>query len=115
MSLSLERDNALDVLHLEIVACRLVLRCELLHNRTLCESHVVLVSRENLVGVLLSGLLDHSEKRRLHLLTVNDERTAENLVTAVLRVDLCETEDLRVGKWASELLLNLVEILNLLG
>ena len=70
------------------------MRCELLHNRTLRESHIVFVCRENLVRVLLCCLLDHSEQRRLHLLAVDDERTAEDLVAAVLRVDLCETENL---------------------
>ena len=36
-------------------------------------------------------------------------------MAAVLRVDLCETEDFRVGQRTAKLLLYLVQILNLLG
>ena len=69
-------------------------RSKLLDDRPLREGHVVLVGRENLVGVLVGGLLDHIEKRRLHLLAVDDKLSAEDLVAAVLRVDLCKTENL---------------------
>ena len=84
MGLSLQRDDTLDILHLEEIAGSLVGWSKLLDNRTLRESHVVLVGRENLVRVLLSGLLDHAEKRRLHLLAVDDKLAAEDLVAAVL-------------------------------
>ena len=65
--------------------------------------------------ILLCRLLDHVEERRLHLLAVDDEHTAEYLVAAVLRVDLREAENLRVGQRAAELFLNLVQILYFLG
>ncbi len=110
MCLRLQRDNALHVFHLEVVRRRLVCRCELLHNRSLRERHVVLVCRENLVGVLLCRLLDHGEERTFHLLAVDDEHTAENLVAAVLRVDLCEAEHLRVGQRSAQLLLDFVQV-----
>ena len=113
MGLSLEGDHALDVLHLEEVARGLVGRGKLLDDRTLRESHIVLIGRENLVGVLLGGLLDHAEKRRLHLLAVDDELSAEDLVAAVLGVDLGKTEDLAVGERTAVLLLQLVEISHL--
>ena len=48
------------------------------------ESHIILIGRENLVRVLVGGLLDHAEKRRLHLLAVDDKLAAEDLVAAVL-------------------------------
>ena len=115
MCLGLERDHALYVLNLEEVACRLILGCKLLHDGSLSERHVVLVSRENLVRVLVGGLLDHLEERALHLLTVDDERAAEDLMTAVLRVDLCETKDLAVGQRTAYLLLHIVEILDFFG
>ena len=115
MGLGLQRDHALDVLHLEPVARRLVLRCELLHHRALCEGHVVLIGGENLVGVLLRRLLDHLEEARLHLLAVDDEGAAEDLVSAVLGVDLCEAEDLRVGQPPAVLLLQSVQVFDLLG
>ena len=110
MGFSLQGDDTLDVLHLEEIAGSLVSRSKLLDDRTLRESHIVLVGREDLVRVLIGGLLDHAEKRRLHLLAVDDKLSAENLVTAVLRVDLCKTEDFTVGERASILLLQLVEI-----
>ena len=84
MSLSLQRDDTLDILHLEEIAGSLIGWSKLLDNRTLRESHVVLVGRENLVRVLVGGLLDHAEERRLHLLTVDDKLAAEDLVAAVL-------------------------------
>ena len=84
MGLSLQRDNTLDILHLEEIAGRLIGWSKLLDNRTLRESHIILIGRENLVRVLLSGLLDHAEKRRLHLLAVDDKLAAEDLVAAVL-------------------------------
>ena len=43
MCLSLQRDDRLDVLHLKVVAGRMVGRSELLHHRTLAERHIVLV------------------------------------------------------------------------
>ena len=84
MSFSLQGDDTLDVLHLEEIAGSLVSRSKLLDDRTLRESHIILVGRENLVRVLIGGLLDHAEKRRLHLLAVDDKLTAEDLVAAVL-------------------------------
>ncbi len=115
MGLGLQRDDALDVLHLEVVARRLVLRCELLHHGALGEGHIIFIGRQNLVGVLLRGLLDHLEEARLHLLAVDDECPAEDLVAAVLAVDLCEAEDLAVGEWAPVLALQPVQVFYLLG
>ena len=113
MGLSFQGDDTLDVLHLEVVARGLVGWCKLLDDRALRESHIILIGRENLVRVLLGGLLDHIEKRRLHLLAVDDKLSAEDLVTAVLRVDLGKTEDFAVGERATILFLQLVEISHL--
>ena len=60
--------------------------------------------------MLLRGLLDEGEEARLALLAIDDERSAEYFVTAVLRVDLREAENLGVGKRASVFLLYLVKI-----
>ena len=84
MSLSLQRDDTLNILHLEEIAGSLICRSKLLDDRTLRESYIILIGRENLVRVLLSGLLDHAEKRRFHLLAVDDKLAAEDLVAAVL-------------------------------
>ena len=84
MGLSLQRDDTLDILHLEEIAGSRIGWSKLLDNRTLRESHIILIGRENLVRVLVGGLLDHAEKRRLHLLAVDDKLAAEDLVAAVL-------------------------------
>ena len=110
MGLGLERDDALDRLHLEVVGGRLVFRCKLLDHRTLGKRHVVAVGRDDLARMLLGRLLDQREEARLALLAVNDKLTAEDLVAAVLRVDLREAEDLRVGERTPVLLLDLVQI-----
>ena len=39
----------------------------------------------------------HLEQGRFLFYTVDDERSAENFVAAVLGVDLCKTENFRVG------------------
>ena len=114
MSLSLQGDDALDVLHLEPVARALVSRSELLHYRSLSECHIILVCGKNLSRVLGSSLLDHGKERTLLLLTVDDERATENLMTAMLRVDLCKTEYLRVGQRTTVLLFYLMKVFNLL-
>ena len=110
MRLSLQRDDALDVLYAEPVARALVLRRKLLNDRSLSESHIILIGREDLVGILLRGLLDHREEGTFHLLAVDDKGSAENLMTAVLRVDLCEAEDLRVRQRAPVLLLQSMQV-----
>ena len=110
MGLGLQGDNALDGLHAEPVGCALVGGRELLHHRSLGKGHVVLVGGEDLAAVLLGGLLDHLEEARLALLAVDDKRAAEDLVAAVLGVDLREAKYLRVGERPAVLLLYLVEI-----
>ena len=60
--LGLERDHRLDVLDGEIVGLVAALRSELLDRRALVEGHVILVGRNQLVGVLGRCLLDQVEK-----------------------------------------------------
>ena len=110
MRFGLQRDDTFDVFHPEIVARTLIGGRELLHNRSFGEGHVVLVSRDNLVPILLRRLLDEAEERRLHHLSVDDKLSSEDLVAAVFRVDLRETEDFRVGQRPSVLLFQLVQI-----
>ena len=94
MCLCLQRDNTLDLLYTEPVTRTLVCRSELLNNRSLRESHIVFIGREDLMRMLLRGFLNHREQAALFLLTIDDEGAAEDLMTTVLRVDLCKTEDL---------------------
>jgi len=58
----LERDHALDGLHLKPVCRALVGRGKLLHHRSLGKSHIVFVGRENLAGVVLGSLLDERKQ-----------------------------------------------------
>ena len=115
MGLGLEGYHTLDVFHLEIVGGGLVLGGKLLHHRTLGKGHVVLVGREYLAGILLCGFLDHGKEARFHLFAVDDKGAAENLMTAVLGVDLGKSEDFGVGERPPVLLLYLVQILYLFG
>ena len=113
MGLGFQRDDTFNVFHLEIVAGRLVFRCKLLNNRALCKGYIVFIGRQYLVGVFLGCLLNHLEQRAFHLYTINDKGATKNLVAAVLRVDLSETEDLAVGQRAAHLLLHFMQIFNL--
>ena len=113
--LGFKRDNAVHLLNPVEVRFGMVGRCEQLHLWAAAEGHVVLVGRQYMVGVLLRGLLDHLEQAALFLLAVDDEGTAEYLVTAVLAVDLCKTEYLGVCQVATQLTLHTVQVLYLLG
>ena len=84
MGLSLQRDDTLHLLYFIEVWLRVVAWRELLYHWSLSEGYVVSVCREYLVRVLLRGLLNHLEERRLLLHSVDDECAAEYLVTAVL-------------------------------
>ena len=89
------------------------LRSELLYYRSLRECHIIFIGRNNVVWVLLGGLLNHLEQGRLFLFTVDDEGSTENLMTTVLRVNLGETEDLRVGQFPSQVFLHLQQVIHL--
>ena len=115
MGLGLQRDDALDGLHLEEVGRGLVLGSELLHDGALGKGHIIFVSGKYLTRMILRRLLDEGEEARRTLLAVDDERTAEDLVAAVLRIDLRKAKDLTVGERTSVLLLNLMEVGYLLG
>ena len=88
-------------------------RSKLLDNRSLSKGHIVLVCRDNLATMCLSGVLDQLEEARLHLLAVDNEGTTKYLVATMLGVDLCETKHLRVGQWTATVFLNLFEVVHL--
>ena len=114
MGFGLQRDDTLNILHLEIIAGALVCWRELLHNRTLCECHIIFIGRENHAWILGSCLLDHRKQRAFHLLAVDDKGATENLMAAVLRIDLCKTEYLGIGQRTAVLFLNLMQVVNFL-
>ena len=62
---------------------------------------VVLVRAQGVLRTLLVRVLDHLEERLRLLLAVDDEFRAEDLVAAVLGVDLAEHHELGVGRVAS--------------
>ena len=65
--------------------------------------------------IFLCSLLNHREERRGHFLTVDDESTTEDFVTAVFRVELRKAEYFRVSELAVKLCLNIVEVLDFFG
>jgi len=81
---------------------------------TLQECAVVFVCANYKIRVLLAGLLYHLEQRTLLLLAVYDEYAVEDLVAAVLAVNLGESEHLTVCKAAAKLLAKALKVLNLL-
>ena len=81
---------------------------------TLAECNVVLVCRKDTVGVFLSGLLDHLEEAAFFLLAINYECATENLMTAMLTINLCKAEYLRVCQWTAQLAFNLMQVFNFL-
>ena len=110
MCFGFQRDDTLHLLDGEEVAGCLVGRSKLLHDWSLCESHVVFICGQYLVRVLLRRFLNHGEERRFHFFSVDDECSSEYFVAAVLGVDLCKAEHLRVGQLSAQLLFYRVEI-----
>ena len=115
MCLGLDADHAFNIADNEIVACAVVGGSKLLNYGTFRKSHIVLVRRNNFVRILLSGFLDHLEEAAFLLFSVNDECSAENLVAAMLAVDLCETEDLAICEFSTQLVFHVVQIGNFFG
>ena len=60
-------------------------------------------------------LADHGEKAAFHLLAVDDEGAAENLVATMLAIDLGKAEHLAIRQLASQLGFNLFQIVDFLG
>jgi hypothetical protein len=59
-------------------------------------SGVVGISADDIFGVRLVGVLDHAEQAVLLADTINGPRSIENVVSAVLRVDLGKHEELNI-------------------
>ena len=114
MGLGLDRDNALEILNRKVIRHIVTLGSKLLNNGTLQECAVILVCRGYAIGVGFGRMLDQVEQRRRLLLTIDHERTAEDLMAAVLRVHLRETEYLAIGQRATHLLAHLFEVCDLL-
>ena len=98
---------------LETVLVRLWIDREDIGPEASYDGGVVLVRAQGVLRTLLVRVLDHLEKRLRLLLAVDDELRAENLVAAVLGVDLAEHHELGVGRVASSRGEALGEILHL--
>ena len=114
MGLGLDRNYALEILNRKVIRHIVTLGSKLLNNGTLQECAVILVCRGYAIGVGFGRMLDQVEQRRRFLLAIDHERTAEDLMTAVLRVNLRETEYLAIGQRATHLLAHLFEVCDLL-
>lgn len=102
VGLGLEGNYGFERALLEVVGAVGVDGGELAHAGPLYEGHVVLIGGDEAVGVLLRGALDELEEGEVFFLAVDDEAAVENLVAAVLGVDLGETEYFGVGEGSSE-------------
>ncbi len=96
----LDLHELVDLVLAERVGVRLGIRRENVRREALHHRRIVRVGRERIQRTLLVRVLDHLEERMLLLLAVDDEFRAENLVAAVLRVDLPEHDKLRIRRIA---------------
>lgn len=87
-------------------------RGKLLDDRSFGKGYVVFVGGNNLIGIFLRGLFNHLEERRLLFHTVDDERSAEDFVAAVFRVDLREAEYFGIGQPAAEVFFHFLKVVH---
>src|SRR5574344_1053045 len=97
MSLRLDGNDAFYVFNNEIIACGLVLWGKLLDYRALFKSYIVFVCRKDVMGILLSGFLNHGKETAGPFPAINDECSPEYLMAAMLRVDLSKAKDFGIG------------------
>ena len=88
MRFRLKRKYRLEGLHLVEIRLIRALRCQLFHGSPFDKSHIVLIGRDNTIGVSLGGFFDQLKKRRRLLLSVYDKSTIEYLMATVFGVDL---------------------------
>ncbi len=79
------------------------------------DAAVVGVGRECAFWVQLVGVADHAEQREFALFAVDDPVGIENLVAAVLGVDLREHDELGVGRVALHLLVGFDQVVDFGG
>ena len=79
-------------------------------HRTFVESHIIFIGGNQFVRVLRRCFLDQVKERTFFLFSVDNKCTAEDFVTAVLRVHLCKTVHFAVGQPAFQLLAYFVEV-----
>lgn len=83
-----QRDNGVDLLYIEHVGPVGIDRIELFDFGPFHKCHIVLVGRYESAGINLRCFLDELEQRHGFFTAVDHESAVENLVTAVLGIDL---------------------------
>lgn len=104
--------NRLDLFHcieIRFDACQ---RSELFYYRAFVESHIIFISRNQLVRVYCRSFLDQVKKRTFFLFSVDDECTAENLMTGSVPSSPVRTIYFAVGQLTFQFLAYFVEVRN---
>ena len=106
-----ERYDGVDGAHVKQVGPVGIFRRKLLDTRALDKGHIVFIGGYESVGVFLRGLFYEFEQRKGLFLSVDNESAVENFMTAMLGIDLGETENFAVGQRTSEFVRETTEIL----
>ena len=113
MCFRLQRYHGLDFLCLVEIRFLTTCRGELLDYRAIIEGYVIFICRNQLVRILGRSLLNQAEERAFLLLAIDNKRTTENLVAAMLGIDLRETEHLAIRQLTPQLLAHFLQVSNL--
>ena len=103
MCFRLKRKYRFERLYLIKVRLIRTLRSKLFYGSSLDKSHVVLIGRNDPIGVRLGGLFNELKEGRRLLYPINNKSPIEYLMAAVFGIDLREAKDLRVGKMTPQL------------
>ena len=110
MGLGFQGDDALHVFDAEEIGTGVVFGRKLLDDGAFGEGYVVLIGRDNFSRMLAGRLFNHLEEAARLLFSVDDEGASENLVAAMLGVNLREAEDLAVCELAAHVFLDGLEV-----
>ena len=114
MRLSLQRQHRLGLLCTVEVGAVHPLRGEKLRLRSLHKGDIIRIGGDDAIGIELTRLLDHPEEALRHLLPIDDEGAAKDLVPAVLAIHLREAEELRIRERTPQLSCHPLEVVDLL-
>ena len=98
MVVGLDLHKLIEIVLLKGVGISLRINREYVSLKASDDGRVILIRRKRIFRTLSVGILNHLKKRLLLTLAVDDELGAENLVAAVLGVNLAEHHKLSVGR-----------------
>ena len=101
MGLCFQRQNGVDIPDLKKIRFLLCCRGKLLNLRPDDKCHIVFISRHQIVRILFRSSFDQGKEALFHLFSVDDESAVENFMTAMFRIYLGKTVNLRIGQFAS--------------